>query len=63
MRTQNIGPRGQTRRLRFGVVFLGVAVFLGALLFVVGAARGWRLALFAPLWIGALGVFQARDKT
>lgn len=63
MRTQNIGPRGQTRRLRFGVVFLGVAVLLGALLFVVGAARGWRLALFVPLWIGALGVFQARDKT
>jgi len=59
----NIGPRGRTRRLRFGVVFLGVAGFFGALLFVSGAGRGWRLALFVPLWIGALGIFQALDKT
>jgi len=59
----NIGPRGQRRRLTFGVVSLGAAVLLGLLLFGVDAARPWRLVLFAPLWIGALGIFQARDKT
>jgi formate-dependent nitrite reductase membrane component NrfD len=59
----NIGPRGQRQRLTFGVVSFGAAVLLGLLLFVVDAARPWRLALFVPLWIGALGVFQARDKT
>jgi len=49
--------------MRLGFVFLGVAILLGALLFVVGAGWGWRLALFVPLWIGALGIFQALDKT
>jgi len=59
----NIGPRGQRQRLTFGVVSLGAAVLLGLLLFVVDAARPWRVTLFVPLWIGALGVLQARDKT
>jgi len=59
----NIGPRGQRQRLTFGVVSLGAAVLLGLLLFVVDAARPWRLALFVPLWIGALGISQALDKT
>jgi hypothetical protein len=27
------------------------------------ASRGWRVVLFVPLWLAALGVFQARDKT
>jgi hypothetical protein len=49
--------------MRLGLVFFGVAVLLGVLLFVIGAARGWRLALFVPLWIGALCIFQALDKT
>jgi len=59
----NIGPRGQRRRLTFGAVSLGAAVLLGLLLFAVDTARPWRLALFVPLWIGALGIFQALDKT
>jgi len=59
----NIGPRGRRRRLTFGGVSLGAAALLGPLLFVVDAARPWRLALFVPLWIGALGIFQALDKT
>jgi hypothetical protein len=63
MRIPNIGPRGQTRRMTLGLVFFGVAVLLGVLLFVIGAARGWRLALLGPLWIGALCIFQALDKT
>lgn len=63
MKIPNIGPRGQRRRLTFGVVLLGAAVLLGLLLVAVDAARPWRLALFVPLWIGALGVFQALDKT
>jgi len=61
--TPNIGPRGQRRRLTFAVVSLGAAVLLGLLLFVVDAARPWRLALSVPLWIAALGIFQALDKT
>jgi hypothetical protein len=59
----NIGPRGQQQRLRFGFIALAVAVMVGAVVFAVGADRGWRLAVFVPLWIAGLGVFQARDKT
>jgi hypothetical protein len=59
----NIGPRGRRQRLTLGVVSLGVAVLLGTVLLAFGAAHGWRFALFAPLWLGALGIFQALDKT
>jgi hypothetical protein len=44
------------------VAFGGAAV-VAAVLFGLGAPRGWRLVLFVPLWIAALGVFQGRDKT
>ena len=63
MQVPNIGARGQRHRLRFGILSLGAAVVLGVVLFGLGAPRGWRIALFVPLWIGALGIFQARGKT
>ncbi len=42
---------------------LGASVLLVAALAVGGAERRWRLVVFLPLWIAALGVFQAREKT
>lgn len=59
----NIGPRGQEQRLRLGVVALAAAALLAGVVFGLGAPRVWRLVLFPPLWIAALGFFQARDKT
>jgi len=61
--TPNIGPRGQRSRFRLGVAAFGAAALLAVLLFLVGAPRPSRLILFVPAWIGALGAFQARDKT
>jgi len=61
--TPNIGALGQRQRLRLGLLSLGVAILLGIAFFVLGASRGWRLTLFVPLWLGALGIFQALDKT
>ncbi len=49
--------------MRFGVIALGAAAVLGALLVGVRAPRIWRITVFLPLWIAVLGVFQARDKT
>ena len=46
-----------------GLVSFGVAVLLATLISALGAPRGWRLTLLVPLWIGALGIFQALDKT
>ena len=59
----NIGPRGQQQRLRLGIMALVAAALLAAVLFGLGAPRGWRLVLFPPLWMAALGFFQARGKT
>ncbi len=59
----NIGPRGQQRRLTLGLLALGVAAVSAFILFTTGAPTSWRLGLFLPIWLGALGVFQAREKT
>jgi hypothetical protein len=59
----NIGTAGRRRRLVPGVVLLAIGVASAALLIALGVPRPLRLALFAPFWIGALGVFQARAHT
>jgi len=59
----NIGPRGQQRRLRLGIMALVATALLAGVLFGLGAPRAWRLGLLPPLWIAALGFFQARGKT
>lgn len=59
----NIGPRQRRRRLVVGVVALLAAAALLAWLVLSGASRGWRLLIAIPVWLGALGVLQHRDKT
>jgi len=59
----NIGPNGRRPRFIWGAMALGASVLLAAGLAVGGADRRWRLVVFLPLWIAALGVFQAREKT
>jgi len=59
----NIGPRGRRRRFGLGLIALGSGAILAAALMAVAVPRGWRLVVFLPLWVAALGVFQARDKT
>jgi hypothetical protein len=58
----NIGPRGRRQRLTLGVVSLGIAALL-ALVLLPGPPKALRLIAFVPLWFGALGIFQALDKT
>lgn len=59
----NIGPRERRTRIRFGVAFTAIGLVLAAVLLATSVARPWRLVVFAPLWIGAVGIFQAREKT
>jgi len=59
----NIGARGQAQRRRFGYIALGVAAVVLVLLFMLHAPRPWRAVTFLPLWLSALGFFQAKDKT
>lgn len=59
----NIGAHERRKRLTFGIVASGVGVVIAVLLVVVHAPLVWRLPLFLPFYVGALGIFQARDKT
>jgi hypothetical protein len=59
----NIGPRERRKRLFFGVGVSAVSVAILVVLCATGANRLWRLALFLPSWIAAIGVYQARGKT
>ena len=62
-RVANIGAAERRKRLVFGVMALGVGVAIAVLLVLIQAPLVWRLPLFLPFCAGALGVFQARDKT
>jgi hypothetical protein len=59
----NIGPREQFKRRLMGRVALIAGVALTVVLIGYGAPRLLRLVIFFPLWMAALGFFQARDKT
>ena len=62
-RVANIGPRERRKRLSAGVVAFVISVAAGAALIAGRLAAPWRLALFLPFFVAALGYFQARDKT
>jgi hypothetical protein len=47
----------------FGIVILVLAALATVALFQAHAPRIWRVALFLPFWMGALGVFQAVGDT
>lgn len=59
----NIGLREQRKRMTFGLVLFVASAAVAAVLVATGVSRGWRLALFLPLWAAATGFFQAREKT
>jgi hypothetical protein len=59
----NIGPREQFKRRLHGRVALIASVALTFVLIGYGAPRLVRLIIFFPLWMAALGYFQAREKT
>ena len=59
----NIGPRGRLRRMGFGIVILVLGGLAAIASLQAHAPRLWRLALFLPFWLGALGVFQAVGST
>jgi hypothetical protein len=59
----NIGPREQFKRRLLGRVALIAGAALTVVLIGYGAPRLSRLVIFFPLWMAALGFFQAREKT
>jgi hypothetical protein len=63
MELGNIGTAGQRQRLLVGIVCLAAAS--GALVWLeyTSASRWWRLGAFPLIWLGVVGLLQARAKT
>jgi hypothetical protein len=61
-RVVNIGPREERKRRLMGIVALTVGIGLAFVLVVFAAPRWSRLAVFFPIWMAGLGLFQAREK-
>ena len=59
----NIGPLERRKRLVFGIAALAASVVISFLFVFYGVRPLFRLPLFVPLFAGALGFFQARDRT
>jgi hypothetical protein len=62
-RVGNIGTGERRKRLVFGIVAFGAGIVIAVLLVVARAPLVWRLPLVLVFYAGALGYFQARDKT
>jgi hypothetical protein len=56
----NITERGARRRRLGGVIWLAVALLANVAMVAVGARHAYRLALFVPFGLSAIGFFQAR---
>jgi hypothetical protein len=59
----NIGARERRKRLMFGITALAASIVISFLFVFYGVRPLFRLPLFVPLFAGALGFFQARDRT
>ncbi len=59
----NIGPKERRKRLVTGVLMFAVGAGIAAALVSLHLDRSWRLFLFIPFWLGAIGLLQAREKT
>ena len=62
-RIANIGAGERRKRLAFGLAAFGAGVLIAVLLILVGAPLVWRIPLIFLFYVGALGLFQSRDKT
>jgi hypothetical protein len=59
----NIDSRGRGRRRLTGIAAAVVSVGLLTWFLRAGISRWWRLLLFVPVWIAAVGLFQAHEST
>jgi hypothetical protein len=59
----NLGRRGARKRLIFGLAFLAIGGVGGGLLWFYDLSAWWWLTLFLPLWLGLLGLLEARTRT
>lgn len=59
----NLGPSGTRQRLLFGTLTLAAASGCVFWLEQAGVSRWWRIGVFPLLWLGVVGLLQARART
>ena len=59
----NIGPRETRKRRVMGIAALSAGAVLACGLVLVGAPWWSRALVFFPVWLAALGLLQARERT
>lgn len=59
----NIGPGGRQRRYALGITLLGVSLCMALIFIWMGVANPLRLFVFVPVFLGMVGLIQAREKT
>ena len=59
----NLGPKETRKRLTMGAAMFVVSAGLLVSVIFAGANPWWRIGLFLPFWMAALGFFQAKEKT
>lgn len=59
----NIGPRETRKRRVMGIAALAAGAVLAFGLVLVGAPWWSRAFVFFPVWLAALGLLQARERT
>jgi hypothetical protein len=59
----NIGVKNRQMRRNFGLVMAAIGIIVGLVMLVAGAGFWVRVWLFVPFHLGAIGVFQACEKT
>lgn len=62
-RIANIGAGERRKRLIIGIAAFVAGIVLAVVLIMIRAPLVWRLPLIFLFYVGALGFFQARDKT
>lgn len=60
---ENILAAGRQRRLLIGLVLTAAAVAVSAGLIVLSAGPAWFVLVFVLVWLAALMVLQARERT
>ena len=59
----NLGPVETRKRMVFGVAMLALGVVLTVVFLFLDVYGPLLLVLFVPFWLGAVGIFQGREKT
>lgn len=59
----NLTPHAASKRLRFGMAMLALALISAVTIHELSLSRWWRLALFLPFVLAAHGVFMGLYRT